>query len=89
MIDAVLVGCYLMLALSLGDAVSFAFWALALFVTAPPKYIFMFGKFPHLKLLRRKALLDSLGAGLCLLLLGATLIGAPILGATILFDFDS
>ena len=82
-IDGGLVLCYFALALSLGNAVAFAFWALALFTTAAPKYVFMLGAVPYLKLLRKKALLDSLGALSCLLLLGFTLLGFPVLSACV------
>jgi hypothetical protein len=79
LIDTLLVITYLALAFSFGRPELFTFAALCLFIAAPPKYALMLGEIPHLKLLERKMLLDSLGTAGCAALLGATLLGYSLI----------
>jgi|SRR3989338_7544545 len=81
LIDITLAVCYIALALSLGQPLPFALWALALFVAAPPKYALMLGLIPHTALLWRKIRIDLTGTAACAGLLAATLLGYPLLGA--------
>ncbi len=81
-VDGVLVLIYLALALSLGREWAFPFFALCIFVAAPIKYVLMLGKIPHSDLLRRKLLIELLGAGLCTAaLLCAVFLGYPLTAA--------
>lgn len=73
--DAILVLVYCGLALSIGDPIPFAFFALCVFVAAPPKYALMLGVIPHNSLLKRKILIDLVGTALCTAILGGALFG--------------
>ncbi len=76
--DAALVAVYFALAFSIGRPLLFAFFALAVFIVATPKYALMLGKIPHNDLLRRKILIDLTGIAFCALVLAGTLIGYEI-----------
>src|SRR3989344_154879 len=73
--DAILVAVYLALALSIGNPVWFAFFALSVFIAAPPKYALMLGKIPYTRLLKKKIRIDLTGTAFCALILGATILG--------------
>lgn len=80
-IDAACVGAYIAMALSIGFPVAFALSALALFIASPAKYALMLALLPHTAMLRRKILINLLGATASAVLLGITLLGYPLQGA--------
>lgn len=83
-IDLALGGAYVALALSIGIPVMFAFFATLLFILASAKYADLLQRTPHDATMRKKILIDLLGATLCIATLGLTLIGAPQNAAWIL-----
>lgn len=82
--DLILLLAYVALAFSIGRPVAFSFFALSVFVAAPPKYALMLGMVPHDRLLRRKILLDLAGTALCAAVLGGTLLGYELASAWLL-----
>ena len=79
LVDTVLVVCYIGLALSLGREWAFPFFALCIFVAAPIKYALVVGSVPYSQLLRKKLIIDLLGAALCAFaLLGAVFLNYPL-----------
>jgi hypothetical protein len=74
-IDTVLVVLYFALAASLGRPVSFAFFALCLFIAASSKYPLLLLVIPQTDILKRKILIDLLGTATCAAILGATILG--------------
>lgn len=62
LIDGALVVSNLALALTIGLPLPFAVCAVVLFTIAPAKYAHMLGQTPHVKTLRKKILIDLLGA---------------------------
>lgn len=82
--DAGLVVTYVGLAFSIGYPLLFAFFALGVFIAAPPKYALMLGVIPHPRLLKRKILIDIAGTALCALVLAGTLLGYELESAWIL-----
>jgi hypothetical protein len=79
--DLILAFIYAALALSIGDPVGFAFFALCLFVAATPKYAMMLGVVSHDTLLKKKVLIDLCGTVMCTVVLGGTLFGYPLASA--------
>ena len=75
LVDTLLVVVYLGLALSIGQPLSFALFALFVFIVATPKYALMRGVIPHDALLRRKILIDLSGVAFCALVVVCTLLG--------------
>lgn len=75
--DSLLVAIYFALALSIGNAVWFAFFALAVFVAAPPKYALMLRAVPYTRLLKKKILIDLTGTAFCSFILACVLLGYP------------
>lgn len=84
LIDLILAASYVALALAIGLAVPFAFFALLIFAIAPAKYAHLLGKTPHDKTLRKKILIDLLGTLMCAMVLGLTLVGMELEAAWIL-----
>jgi hypothetical protein len=87
-IDTILVLAYVNVAFSMGSIVLFEFALVLLFIVASAKYTFLLGEIPHNKLLRKKILIDLLGAGFAALSLGGALFWDAHLSAwvfTILF----
>lgn len=74
-IDALLLVLYVATALSIGQSLGFAFFALCIFIAAPLKYSLMLGGVPFKDLLKRKILIDFAGTILCTFVLGASLLG--------------
>jgi hypothetical protein len=73
--DAVLSVLYILLAISLGDPVSFALTTTLLFIAATIKYAYMLHIVPHAALLKRKIIIDLFGT-----LLGAASLGIMLTG---------
>src|SRR3989344_7855151 len=74
-IDTVLSLLYLALAFSMGKPVSFAFFALCLFIAASTKYPLLLLVIPQTGVLKRKILIDLMGTATCAAILGATIMG--------------
>lgn len=83
-IDGALIMAYILLAIRIGSAVEFMFFALLLFLLATMKYVLMLGQVPHLRTVRKKILIDLLGALLCATALLLTLMGEVEIGAWLL-----
>jgi hypothetical protein len=81
LMDIALAIIYILLALTLGHPISFALSALALFILSPAKYALMLEVIPHTKLLKKKILINLLGAGACTLLLTSAFFEYPLFGA--------
>ncbi|MBC7836972.1 hypothetical protein H7X87_04350 [Acetobacteraceae bacterium] len=60
-IDAILFGIYIFLACAFAVLDLFFLGVLFLFIIAPLKYALLLGKIPHLKLLKKKIIIDLLG----------------------------
>lgn len=74
-IDTALVLLYLALAFSLGRPITFAFFALCLFIAASTKYPLLLLVIPQTNVLKRKILIDLLGIAACAAVLGGTILG--------------
>lgn len=78
LVDCALLAAYVALALSIGNAPLFSFFALAIFVVAPMKYAHLLGKTPYDATLRKKILIDLWGNALTAVVFAATAFGYPI-----------
>jgi hypothetical protein len=74
-VDGVLVVLYLALALSIGHAAAFMFLALCIFVAANAKYALLLTVISDKGTVKRKILIDTLGAALFAAGLAGTLVG--------------
>lgn len=82
-IDTVLVLLYIALAFSLGRPITFAFFALCLFIAASTKYPLLLLVIPQTDVLKRKILIDLMGTATCAAILGLTLLGFALEAAWI------
>lgn len=80
-IDGVLLANYAALLFAIGRPIEFAFFAALLFIAATMKYAVMLGVVPHTDVLRKKIIIDLLGAFLCAAVLFATLMGYALYAA--------
>lgn len=74
-IDIVLVLLYLALAFSIGRPLTFAFFALCLFIAASSKYPLLLLVILQTDVLKRKILIDLMGTAACAAILAATILG--------------
>ena len=78
-IDCALIALYVLLASQFHSPRSFTMVATLLFATATMKYVFLTGRVPWTRLLRRKIRIDAIGTLACALALAGVLAGhAPV-----------
>lgn len=82
--DVVLALIYVALAFSIGNPVTYALFAMLLFVIGTQKYVLMRGEVPHKILLKRKIKANLAGAALCAVIVGGTIAGPALESAWIL-----
>jgi hypothetical protein len=74
-VDTCLIVIYVLMALSIGRPVLFCFLSVWLFLLGTIRYSLLIGSFDNIKVLRRKIIIDLLGAVLCFSAIGGILIG--------------
>ncbi len=74
-LDILLGGVYLAMALHLNNPLYFVYLDLLLFIVASAKYSFLLKTIDHISLLKKKILVDLSGVMLCALTLGGMILG--------------
>lgn len=81
LVDVILVCLYVYLAWNFSNPFIFSVTVLSLFIVATTKYILLFGKIPHINLLKRKISIDSAGIAMGIIAVTIMIYGNPTYGS--------